>query len=74
MLSFHTITWDNKPVTGEVVSLVGEVVKINRSTSTTTNVTGGGGSVRTTGGSSGYTHPLYAGLDRPKTNVRIDLT
>lgn len=43
MLSFHTITWDNKPVTGEVVSLVGEVVKINRSTSTTTNVTGGGG-------------------------------
>lgn len=71
MLSFHTITWDNKPVTGEVVSLVGEVVKINRSTSTTTNVTGGGGSVRTTGGSSGYTHPLYAGLDRPKTDVRI---
>ena len=48
------------------------MVKINPSTSTTTNVTGGGGSIRTTGGSSGYTHPLYAGLDRPKTNVRID--
>lgn len=65
-----TVTWDDKPFLGDIISLTGEVIKINRSVTTQVHTSGGGGSVSSRG--NGRTNVRFDPVSTTTTNTLHD--